>query len=554
MRGYAAKTERRTSDRAEQRNEAHAGRAGADARVDTDAQPVNASSKTASLLQLRAALDQSPSVRSQVALQRALDQRWSGPAGAASHIAQQEQHDAKPALQMKGVAILDDAPVAAPGLQSRALPGSFGGTVQLVRKKLNPKQAANRDRWMTRHAQRNVRETERMKAEAKRNVVAPENASGAPPTATGAGQASASLPLQNVSEVKQGDTDPLALALAHGNINYIASTSSNNNTTPVNIGAQRVVHPESEVKSREVKQPDKDNITAPTNMGSQSAAGFSLHDVKSKQDTSGWRGDHPELASAHHKYPKSALVALHEQMTQEQQAELGKKLHLDPRAGAMAMTRLRSNLISPKYQGLTVATSDKRLDDAHNNRDEAKEGEEGLDLVRQTDGNLTPRSKQYHALKNVTARIYARRSEAPDKAKFKLDDKEAADVTEHLLAAEQLHYAIEKDPKQASHAADQDVWEAVGNQNVKYRKHAVPPIKVDPAAAAKDYDAKKGDEVKQELAERYRKLAAEREEKEAEERRQIELHKAKKAKEEADKDKQREASRRTFFGGHSSHW
>jgi hypothetical protein len=467
---------------AEHRTDAHAtGFASASGNESAASGPLHGSPNAQSLLQMRQALDKGAGVQSQLALQRALNRRRAGPepAPTASHAVWQGQGRVKPALQMKGVAINADA--SAP-------------TVQLKRNQLNPKQARNRERWMTRHAERNVRETQRMNAEANlRNIVAPGNINLAPTAVTGAAQTSASVsPHNNInyinSAVKQGDTNPKVLADVHKNINY----TDNNNTASAGISSQ------------------------------SAAAGFSLHDVKTEQDTAGWRGDHDELKGAHHKYPKSALVRLHEWMTKKQQAELGEKLHLDPEAGAMAMTRLRSNLISPKYKGLTVVTSDKRLDDAHNNREEAKKGEEGLDLVSQTDGDLTPRSNQYLKLKETTAVIHARYSKfasattatdsnADSKEAFELSDSEMAAVTGHLLAAEQYHYAIEKDPKQPSHAAADDVWEAVstgpkkaGNQGIKYRKKAVPPIKVDPKAAAVDYDTKKDEEAKKKLASKQR--------------------------------------------------
>jgi hypothetical protein len=100
MRGHQAKADRRTSGGAEQRSEAHvAARAGA------DAGPANgASDKSASLLQLQRALDQSPKVQAQVALQRALDKQAAG--GKAP--AKKKTATGKPALQKKGIAINDD--------------------------------------------------------------------------------------------------------------------------------------------------------------------------------------------------------------------------------------------------------------------------------------------------------------------------------------------------------------------------------------------------------------------------------------------------------------
>src|SRR4051812_17018490 len=105
MRGYLAKADRRTADGAE-RSEARATRAGADAHPSDGAALANGSSKTASLMQLRSALDQSATVKSQLALQRALDQR-----AASGGLAPPNKKPArgKPALQKKGIAINDDA-------------------------------------------------------------------------------------------------------------------------------------------------------------------------------------------------------------------------------------------------------------------------------------------------------------------------------------------------------------------------------------------------------------------------------------------------------------
>lgn len=105
MGGYQAKPAQQTSAGADQQTQAHAARPGGDA-----GQAMGASGKTASLLQLQQALDQSPRVRAQVALQRALDKRASAPAPAKKKSARE-----KSTLQMKGIAINDD-----PGLEREA--------------------------------------------------------------------------------------------------------------------------------------------------------------------------------------------------------------------------------------------------------------------------------------------------------------------------------------------------------------------------------------------------------------------------------------------------
>ncbi|MEA2886469.1 MAG: hypothetical protein QOD11_829 [Bradyrhizobium sp.] len=197
------------------------------------AKPLNETPQSQSLLQMRHALDEGPRVQSQLTLQRALNRHWTGPepTPAASHAVWQGQDRVKPALQMKGVAINADA---------------LGPAVQLKRNQLSPKQARNRERWMTRHAERNVRETERMNAEAKRNIVAPGNINLAPTAVTDAAQTSASVSSHNDiyyvnnSEVKVGDTNAMVLADAHQSINYAENHSNNNTAASAGMGAQPV--------------------------------------------------------------------------------------------------------------------------------------------------------------------------------------------------------------------------------------------------------------------------------------------------------------------------
>src|SRR5947209_19763984 len=103
MRGYLAKPDLRTLPSAERQVPAHAARTDASARAAAGAEATQAGAaagKTTSLLQLRRALDQSPKVQSEVALQRALDQRAAAPVKAKK---------GKPPLQRKGIAINDDA-------------------------------------------------------------------------------------------------------------------------------------------------------------------------------------------------------------------------------------------------------------------------------------------------------------------------------------------------------------------------------------------------------------------------------------------------------------
>ena len=102
MRGYQARADRQTSGSAGQQSDMHvAGRVNAAAGAGVE--PLKAGERTMSLLQLQHALDGSPSVRAQVALQRALDKRAEAPP------AKKKPTREKPALQMKGIAINDNA-------------------------------------------------------------------------------------------------------------------------------------------------------------------------------------------------------------------------------------------------------------------------------------------------------------------------------------------------------------------------------------------------------------------------------------------------------------
>jgi hypothetical protein len=133
MGGYQAKPAQQTSS-AEHQTTAHVA-----ARVGAGVEPANgASGKAASLLQLQQALDQSPRVQAQVALQRALDQR----AAAGGKAPQKKPAREKPALQMKGIAINDDAGLEheadAMGARASATPanrlGAWTTPVQRARK------------------------------------------------------------------------------------------------------------------------------------------------------------------------------------------------------------------------------------------------------------------------------------------------------------------------------------------------------------------------------------------------------------------------------------
>jgi hypothetical protein len=195
-----------------------------------------------------------------------------------------------------------------------------------------------------------------------------------------------------------------------------------------------------------------------------------LDHMKSTTDLSGWNGGRSELANAHHKFPKSASGWLFEHMSDVKRGEFRTKLSLPGSAGPGAIARFRSFLISPKH-GTSTAVSDKRLDDPHNNQSSVTEP--FLDLVGTSDGSLTPRSRVAKSLaSNIVTQIYIRYRLSEDPETFVLTDKEADDVIDHYLAAEQAHYTIEPDPKLPSHSAE-SIWETEGE---RYKKKPVPPI------------------------------------------------------------------------------
>jgi hypothetical protein len=195
-----------------------------------------------------------------------------------------------------------------------------------------------------------------------------------------------------------------------------------------------------------------------------------LDHMNSKTDLSGWNGRNSDLASAHHKFPKSASGWLFEHMSEVKQGEFRTKLNLPRSAGPAAIARLRSFLISPKH-GTSIAVSGKRLDDPDNNQKSV--AEPFLDLVETSDGSLTPRSRAAKNLaSNVVVQIYVRYRLSGDPESFVLTDEEADAVIEHYLRAEQAHYTIEPDPTLPSHSGE-SIWETEGE---RYKKKPVPPI------------------------------------------------------------------------------
>ena len=198
-----------------------------------------------------------------------------------------------------------------------------------------------------------------------------------------------------------------------------------------------------------------------------------------KTDTSKWRGDdHDELAGAHHKLGKNVMAWLYEHMEKKHQMELKKSLNMDLDSGANAMTRLGSNLISPKQQGKVAALSDRRTDDPMNNSGQSVTGEEYLDLIHDETGSLTPRSQDYSELAHGLIRdIYNRydewlRSGEKESQEFMLSEGDVRILIEHLLHAEMVNLREEGDVGIPSHSRE-DAFDCRGST---YTKKKVKPI------------------------------------------------------------------------------
>ncbi|PSL46337.1 hypothetical protein CLV51_103315 [Chitinophaga niastensis] len=229
-------------------------------------------------------------------------------------------------------------------------------------------------------------------------------------------------------------------------------------------------------------------------------AGF-LGALNPKADLSGWNAGKESLINAHHKFPKSALAWLYEHMSEADQLLLKQRLSLPRSAGPAALARLTSNLISADYQKRKVS-SDARLDDPHNNREQSSPGEEFLDLVHTIadDGAVTPRSAKMQSLaQEVVKPIYIHLKLQVLALKINEDDfvmthGEAVEVIDKLRSAEELHYAIEPDPSKPSHSTG-DVWDPSGG----FHKIPVAPVHIGvaPHALAGNYEAAKREEQEQ---------------------------------------------------------
>jgi hypothetical protein len=196
-----------------------------------------------------------------------------------------------------------------------------------------------------------------------------------------------------------------------------------------------------------------------------------------QKNLDGWSTGHPELSSAHHKLGKSQLGALFLRMRPEHQERMLDELGMERGAGPEALARLPSNLISPKTGlGEGTASSDHRTDDPMNNRESSSVGEEFLDLVKDTTGSETPRSRRYRRIADKVARPAQGRQQTAavrsGDGSDRLTDEEASTLIGSVVEAEMWHHKIEADPSKPSHHAEENWTFAEG----RYTKRPVKPI------------------------------------------------------------------------------
>ena len=237
-----------------------------------------------------------------------------------------------------------------------------------------------------------------------------------------------------------------------------------------------------------------------------------LNKLKPKTNTSGWNGGHDRLKDAHHKIGKNVLAWLYERMTPLQQLKVKKTLHLDWDAQALALTRLGSNLIAPHFGTKErAATSDSRTDDPMNNSNQSGEGREYLDLMSDSNGALTPRSRVYgHLADNVVRTIHQRQNalNVPD-SEFKLTDEEVDAIIQHLREAELLNFKLEGQLDVPSHSRGDAFTSEVSGDTAKYTKAKVKPLSdVVSKSDEKDYDSKASTLLKQNLTRKKEAIAA----------------------------------------------
>lgn len=150
----------------------------------------------------------------------------------------------------------------------------------------------------------------------------------------------------------------------------------------------------------------------------------------------GWHGGDERIIGSHHKFPKRTLKWLHDRMTPKQREDMNARLELPKGAGAKAWARHRSLLIP---WGADKVDSAIRSDDPEHTG-------EGVDVVRDESGRMTPRSREYSSLADHYDEI-RQRLETLGGDRQHLTDEEAAGVSERFRRAELAHYGIEKDPR-----------------------------------------------------------------------------------------------------------
>lgn len=297
------------------------------------------------------------------------------------------------------------------------------------------------------------------------------------------------------------------------NEDVFVSRRGSNQERPGNREADRLAEPQHEwyrvlvLKGRDVR---RFSLYIRRETIARSDSTDYLDHLASGTNLSGWNAGNPDLANAHHKFPKSAIGWLYDHMTDPQRAALRRAIYLPGNAGPTAVARLRSILIAPRAQD-QVVTSDHRSDDPHNNRDRSARGEEFLDLVHDSGGSLTPRSRIVQSLaQDVVKQIYLKyrlMELAGAGAAFVINDEDAQRVIEHFRRAEELHYAIELNPRLPSHSSG----DAFEQGDHAFAKRPVSPIHISGSTLAnlpgnyerRQAELKEKDKTRKEIIERF---------------------------------------------------
>lgn len=223
---------------------------------------------------------------------------------------------------------------------------------------------------------------------------------------------------------------------------------------------------------------------------------FPLDELSGRTDLSAWSGGKEHLSGAHHIFPKSVLSWLYDHTSPAQKDALRRFLRLPENAGAGALVRIGSNLISSQTSGGATVRPEQRTDDPHHKRHRSRPGEEYLDLVRTQGGLLDPRSAAYHALAKFLIRyIYPRFKEEGDS--FVLTDREAGVIFRLIRFAETYHYYVEQEPRAPSFHRS-DFWQGGPGTYAK----GLPPYQAPPSSRQllERYGIRKRREEKEELA------------------------------------------------------